>query len=77
MQHRDKGMKKQRSNSDIISDFIKKKGMKRFYLSVLLGVTVKTVYNMIKNPGPEGLKKSRLKSLNEIFKKYDYAGRVK
>ena len=41
-----------------------------------MGISAKTLYTMIYNPGPRGISDENKRKLNNIFKSYNYGGRI-
>ena len=64
------------SNSEKIKVFIKDKGVSQKKICDLMGISAKTLYTMIYNPGPRGISDENKRKLNNIFKSYNYGGRI-
>ncbi len=41
-----------------------------------MGISAKTLYTMINNPGPRGISDENKRKLNNIFKDYNYGCKI-
>lgn len=65
------------TNGEIIGDFLLSKGMKKKHLADKLGVTPRTLYNLILDKGVRGISSYNINKLNFIFKTENYGKRIK
>lgn len=64
------------SNSKKIRRFIDEKGVSQKKICDLMGISAKTLYTMINNPGPRGISDENKRKLNNIFKDYNYGSKI-
>ena len=64
------------SRKNVIQDFISEKGVSQKKICDLMGISAKTLYNIIYHNGPRGISDENKRKLNNIFKSYNYGGRI-